>query len=136
MHGRQNGNRAMEKRFVGFEIPDPIECVWIDEPNGTAASKIVVFDFDHFIKPVSRGEDMTEPPISVTIGAGKPVRAVQSRLPRPRLRIPTIAGSQTNRWRAADPTDRGQLRGWAVWFMPPLTGGCIVGAEVALVQAS
>ena len=52
------------------------------------------------------------------------------------LRIPTIAGSQTNRWRAADPTDRGQLRGWAVWFMPPLTGGCIVGAEVALVQAS
>ena len=53
-----------------------------------------------------------------------------------RVRIPTIAGSQTNRWRAADPTDRGQLRGWAVWFMPPLTGGCIVGAEVALVQAS
>ena len=52
------------------------------------------------------------------------------------VRIPTIAGSQTNRWRADDPTDRGQLRGSADWFMPPLTGGCIVGAEVALVQAS
>lgn len=52
------------------------------------------------------------------------------------VRIPTMAGSQTDRWRAAIPTDRGQLRGSAVWFMPPLTGGCIVEAEVALVQAS
>ena len=55
-----------------------------------------------------------------------------------RVRIPTMAGSQSNRWRAAVPTDRGQLRGSAIRFMPPLTGGCSVAAGSAwfkLVQA-
>ena len=40
------------------------------------------------------------------------------------------------RWRAAVPTDRGQLRWSAVRFMPPLTGGCIVGVGEGLVQVS
>ena len=40
------------------------------------------------------------------------------------------------RWRAAVPTDRGQLRWSAVWFMPPLTGGCIVDVGEGLVQVS
>ena len=47
------------------------------------------------------------------------------------MRIPTMAGSQSNRWRAAVPTDRGQLRGSAIRFMPPLTGGCSVAAGSA-----
>jgi len=44
------------------------------------------------------------------------------------MRIPTKKGSQTDRWRAAVPTDRGQLRGAAVRFKSPRTGGCNVAA--------